>query len=242
MLYAELDSFEPLAIQEHEAGDAWRVFFRTSSHRDAARRALASEFENALELHAIDVDDEDWARRSQSALKAVRAGKIVIAPPWDAPPSVIPDPDTIVIIIDPSTGFGTGHHATTRLCLELLQDIELRGTRVIDLGTGSGVLAIAAAKLGARDVVAIDNDPDALRNARDNVQRNDAAVGVLEADLSELSVEPADVVVGNLTAAVLQRFGGRIRKLANDRGTFIVSGFSPDDIDDVSRSLRVAPV
>ena len=208
MLYAELDAFEPVAIQEHDTSDGWRVFFRTPSQRDAARRALASEFKNALELHAIDVDDEDWARRSQAALGAVRAGRVVVAPPWDVPPDsrearfAIRDsrfgscePRTanrdVVIVIDPSTGFGTGHHATTRLCLELLQEIDLRGTRVIDVGTGSGVLAIAAAKLGARDVVAVDNDPDALRNARENIERNDVTVEVLEADLSVLSLEPA---------------------------------------------------
>jgi ribosomal protein L11 methyltransferase len=262
MLYAELDAFEPVAIQEHESGDGWRVFFRTASQRNGARRALASEFENALDVRAVDVDDEDWARRSQEGLKATRAGRIVVAPPWDLPGagmrdagcgirsdpelnprsdpgSRIPHPD-ILVIIDPSTGFGTGHHATTRLCLELLQQLDLRGTRVIDVGTGSGVLAIAAAKLGARDVIALDNDPDALRNARDNVQRNAVSVEVLEADLSTISLAPADVVLANLTGAVLQRFAMSLRKLVAPGGVLVVSGFSPDDRNDVTRALKAS--
>jgi ribosomal protein L11 methyltransferase len=251
MLYAELDSFEPVAIQEHESGDGWRVFFRTRPQREAARRALASEFENALELRVVDVDDEDWARRSQQSLRAVRAGRIVIAPPWDVPGcgirdagsgirsgpgSQIPHPD-IVIIIDPSTGFGTGHHATTRLCLELLQELDLHGKRVIDVGTGSGVLAIAAAKLGGGEVIAIDNDPDALRNARENVDANRAGVGLLEADLSATSIAPADIVLANLTSATLHRFALVLRALVCSGGTTIVSGFGPPDVNDVARAL-----
>jgi ribosomal protein L11 methyltransferase len=90
-------------------------------------------------------------------------------------------------------------------------------------------------------VIAIDNDPDALRNARENVQRNEVRVEVLEQDLSALSLDPADVVLANLTAAVLQRFAGRVRTLAKDGGRLIVSGFSPDDVDDVARALTAAP-
>ena len=236
MLYAELDAFEPVAIHEQESGDGWRVFFRTAAQRDGARRALASEFENALDLEAVDVDDEDWARRSQVALRAIPAGRIVVAPPWDVPLAA-----GIVIVIDPSTGFGTGHHATTRLCLELLQEIDVTGKRVIDVGTGSGVLAIAAAKLGARDVVAIDNDLDALRNARENIARNGTDVHVLAADLSAVSIEPGDIVLANLTGAVLVRFSSALKKLAREDGSLIVSGFGPDDLDEVARALHASP-
>lgn len=254
MLYAELDSFEPVAIHEHETGDGWRVFFRSRAQRDGARRALASEFENALELSAIDVEDEDWARRSQAALRAVRAGRIVVAPPWDVPSDrdILTDenasrqPPTassgpIVIVIDPSTGFGTGHHATTRLCLELLQEIQLSGKRVIDVGTGSGVLAIAASMLGASGVLAIDNDPDALQNARENVARNAVTLEVEQADLESIDAPPADLVLANLTSAVLQRFAGSLTRMATPGGLFIVSGFGPDDVDEVAKALGVEP-
>jgi len=252
MLYAELDEFEPLAIHEHDTGDGWRVFFRTVAQRDAASGALASEFGNALfQLAAINVDDEDWARRSQASLTAVRVGRIVVAPPWDVPVASSPealegrtaDPGAITIVIDPSMGFGTGHHATTRLCLELLQRRDVSGLRVIDVGTGSGVLAIAAWKLGAARVIAIDNDPDALQNTRDNAVHNGAgdAIEIANVDLSIASLERADIVLANLTASVLQRHALALQRLVIKGGILILSGFSGEDIGDVAEAFEAAP-
>jgi ribosomal protein L11 methyltransferase len=272
MLYAELDAFEPVAIQEHDAGDGWRVFFRTPALRDAARATLASEFGNALlDLIPLDVDDEDWARRSQATLTAVRVGRIVVAPPWAAAPSGtrdagsgmrkpdrgsepdpasripepgsrIPDPD-IVIVIDPSMGFGTGHHETTRLCLELLQRNDVRGKRAIDVGTGSGVLALAAWALGASSVSALDNDADALQNARENIERNRAvgSIEVLEVDLATVMLRPADIVLANLTGAVLQRHASALQRLLADDGVLIVSGFGGEEVEDVARTFGTTP-
>jgi ribosomal protein L11 methyltransferase len=266
MLYAELDEFEPVAIHEHETGDGWRVFFRTFAQRDGARGALASEFGNALlQLTPVNVDDEDWARRSQASLTAVRVGRLVIAPPWDLTAAVTeepaarsqqpvasshPDPGSrttdrgfITIVIDPSMGFGTGHHATTRLCLELLQRRDVSGARVIDVGTGSGILAIAARKLGAAHVVAIDNDPDALQNAQDNVDRNGTsdAIEIVNVDLSSASLEPADAVLANLTGSVLQRHAATVQRLVNENGSLILSGFSGEEIDDVAGAFHAKP-
>jgi ribosomal protein L11 methyltransferase len=222
-LSAQLDDFSPVAIHEDEEADRWRVFFRSASNRDAARHALASDV--SLETSAIDVPDEDWARRSQNSLKAIDAGGLVIAPPWDVPTG------KPVIVIEPSTGFGTGHHATTRLCLLLLQQLEVRGARVLDIGTGSGVLALAAWKLGAADVVAVDNDPDALDNARDNIARNGAApsIDIIQDDLGALRIQRADIVLANLTGAVLVRYAAELRSLTVDGGYFILSGFAPND-------------
>jgi len=255
-LYAELDSFGPVAIHEYETGDGWRVFFRAPAQRDAARAALLSEFRNALlDLSPVDVDDEDWARRSQADLTAVRVGRIVVAPPWDplalrppdpaafalraSVPKLAPWPPEIVIIIEPSMGFGTGHHATTRLCLELLQEIDVRGRRVIDVGTGSGVMAIAAARLGASSVLAFDHDPDALLNARENVARNGATtIDVREADVMALDAPPAHVVLANLTAALLKRTAHTLRGLLlAPGGIAIVSGFGPDELAGVCEAF-----
>ena len=119
-----------------------------------------------------------------------------------------------------------------------MQELDLRGKRVIDVGTGSGVLALAAWKLGA-SVVAVDHDADALRNARENMTRNgaDAAIEVREADLANFAAEPADLVVANLTEGVLEKYATRLNALAKAGGALLVSGFPPAVISTIARAL-----
>lgn len=234
-LYAILDDFEPTAIHEDEKGDTWRVFFGSIERRDAAASHLAAAVApHLLRTSPLDVPDDDWARRSQQDLQAIQVGRLIVAPPWDVQRSDLP-----VIVIEPSTGFGTGHHATTRLCLRLLQQLELRGTRVVDIGTGSGVLALAAWKLGATDIVAADNDPDALNNARENIARNGAAgsIDIVCDDLRTMKIDVADVVLANLTAAVLVRHATALQALVRRGGYLIVSGFAPDHLVEVVPAL-----
>jgi ribosomal protein L11 methyltransferase len=233
-LYALLDDFEPLAIHDDESVARWRVFFRTAERRDAASSALGKAIApGMLSLSAVSVPDEDWARRSQENLKAIEAGGLIIAPPWDIPKveGKKQKADLPVIVIEPSMGFGTGHHETTRLCLLLMQRLDLRGARVLDIGTGSGVLALAAWKLGAGDVTAIDTDPDALDNARDNIARNGAgpSIDIVRDDLGSLRMQRGDVVLANLTGAVLVRYAEELRGLTVDGGYLVLSGFAPQD-------------
>jgi ribosomal protein L11 methyltransferase len=123
-------------------------------------------------------------------------------------------------------GFGTGHHPTTRLCLGALQEFDVSGSTVIDVGTGSGVLAIAARRLGAARVVAIDNDPDAAQAARENAAGNRVAIDVRVADLMTLALSRFDLVLANLTGAQLIQSAGRLQDLATRRGPLILSGFT----------------
>ncbi len=229
-----LDDLQPTAIDEgacapgDESGPpaAWRVYFASAGARDRAAAALAGPAARlGLALTFVDVPDEPWAERSQAALRAVAVDGLVVAPPWD-----VPDTDAArVVIVLPSTGFGTGHHATTRLCLRALQRLDVAGRTVLDLGTGSGVLAIAAVKLGAADVTGVDCDPDALASARENLRLNgfEGRIALHEADLARLDalpLRPADVVLANLTAGVLQRFADAIRRRTVPGGTIVVSG------------------
>jgi ribosomal protein L11 methyltransferase len=219
---------EIAAIHEIDDGH-WRVFFRSPDERDRAARMLSE----LCDVEPIDIEDDDWARRSQQALKAVQIGNIIVAPPWDLPAeSDDAEGGAVLIVIEPSTGFGTGHHATTRLCLKALQQIDLHGTRVIDVGTGSGVLAIAAAKLGATRVVGLDNDPDAIAAARDNARRNDVEVELRQVDLAQGDVPDADVVLANLTGAALQQNAAKLASLTRG-GTLIVSGALDEEEPDV---------
>jgi len=244
LLYLALDDLEPLAIHDHETADGWRVFFRNSAYRDAAASALrAAAGARELSIDSIDVADDNWAKRSQEALRAIRAGGIVVAPPWDATDNA---DGTVVIVIEPSMGFGTGHHETTRLCLELLQELELHGRRAIDAGTGSGVLAIAASKLGASAVVAFDEDPQALENARENVARNGVSsqVVVRELDLGSpaFDLQPAAVVMANLTSGVLLKYARRLEGLVDADGVLLISGFAPEELPELVEAFGASSV
>jgi ribosomal protein L11 methyltransferase len=271
LLAAALDDFSIGAVHETGTDDAprWRVFFRDQADRDRAAAAIATSFP-ALTLAPALVEDEDWARRSQAELRAIQVGCLIVAPPWDTPdtsnahlapsapgaPSApfAPDalsapsaPDPILITILPSTGFGTGHHETTRLCLSLLQDQEVDGRIVLDVGTGSGVLAIAAWLLGARHVTAIDSDPEALENTRENAALNglwsdDGGTPVLtivHADLRELNA-PADLVLANLTGALLVGSAAHLAAQVQAGGVLIASGFLEHEADAVIRALGAA--
>ena len=229
LLQAALYDYDVAAIDERSS-DAWRVFFGTHADRDRAAAALPRDFPQ-LWLQSIDVPDEDWAARSQASLQAIRVGRIIVAPPWDVPDSTpsrgLDQPLTIVI--QPSLGFGTGHHATTRLCLASLQRFNLRGCTVIDVGTGSGVLAIAASLLGAARVIAIDDDADAAECARENAVRNDVGIDVQVADLRGLALSRFDLVLANLTGALLIQAARRLQELTSPRGPLVLSGFQKSE-------------
>ena len=212
---AALTDHDVAAVDETDA-EAWRVFFHTAAERDRALAAIQRDFPD-LSVQSIDVADEDWAARSQANLHAIQVGRVIVAPPWDAPTT---------IVIQPSMGFGTGHHPTTRLCLAALQRLELAGRSVLDAGTGSGVLAIAASRLGAGRVTGLDDDADAIHAAWENLALNaGATVSLVVGDLQSTELAAADVILANLTGALLIASAERLRTLTNARGHLILSGF-----------------
>jgi len=221
LVLAELDDFQPTAIQEPDESSRLRAFFTTCESRDAAARALGASFGSHLFVQSLNVEDEDWAARSQAQLRAIAVGQLIVAPPWDTESGQLTR-----IVIQPSMGFGTGHHATTRLMLRAVQELPLRDRSVLDIGCGSGILAIAAATLGARSAIGIDIDEDALLNAAENLTLNDVAgrVRFEERDFRDLS-GPEDVVLANLTGALLEKSAAKLAELVRLGGYLIVSGF-----------------
>jgi ribosomal protein L11 methyltransferase len=209
----------------------WNVCFDDAAERDRAAGAIHDAVPQ-LQIERVDLPDEDWAARSQASLKAVRAGSFIVAPPWDLPPE---DVDATVIVIEPSMGFGTGHHATTRMCLRLLSDIDVVDQIVLDLGTGSGVLSMAAALMGARRVTGIDVDRDAIDSAETSARLNTLPDTITFA-VSDFRHDPppaADIVLANLTGGMLTSSAASIAALVRPHGQLILSGFDHTEVDGV---------
>ena len=238
---AIVDDFAPTAMEPRD--NSLRLFFATATARDAACAALGAARYRA---EPVDVDDEDWARRSQENLKPVTVGRIRVAPPAEAEDVAAHAgiESCATVVIRASMGFGTGHHATTRLCLRALQAVDLAGRFVLDVGTGSGVLAIAAVRLGAARAAGIDCDADAIQAANENLPLNSGVESVefRVADLSAGDLPEADVVTANLTGAVLIRSAARLLGLVRPEGVLIVSGLLDEERDDVLRAFRPAQV
>lgn len=233
LLQAALMDFAVIAIDEGTLGSStWRVFFGDATERDRAADALATDAPvPGLRITACDVPDEGWAARSQAGLTAVRVGRVVVTPPWDPAADTRDADGALTVVILPSMGFGTGHHATTRLCVAALQQLDLAGASVLDIGTGSGVLAITAKRLGASTVLGIDDDPDAIAAARDSLALNpgiDVTLGIV--DLRKAPLRAADVVTANLTGGLLVATAPLLQQLGR---RLILSGFLTHERHDV---------
>lgn len=175
-----------------------------------------------LEVHKFR--DEDWSISWREKHRFFRIGKrLVVKPPWD---EYLPDPEDLVIELDPGMAFGCGTHSTTTICLRLLERYVRPGMFVLDVGTGSGILAIGVALLGAGSVWAVDEDAVAVRVARENVARNylTEQVRVLEGNLLDDFVGSADLVVANILAEVLTGLCPTAADLLVPGGLFILSG------------------
>jgi ribosomal protein L11 methyltransferase len=226
LLLALLDDFSPTALESRERG--LRVFFATREQRDAALVALAVRRPACA---PIDVSDEDWALRSQQNLAPILVGRIRVVPEFrkSGDPDRRPLADAfrpIEMVIEPSMGFGTGHHATTRLCLAAMQALDLNGRSVLDVGTGSGILAIAAARLGASVVYAIDSDADAIQSAEANLALNPGIRNVTfeVLDLEGKILPAADLVTANLTGNLLVKAADGLCAAVAPGGAAVLSG------------------
>jgi len=183
----------------------------------------------AVPVHELrSVPDEDWVARSREQFGPIRVSATLwIVPTWRSPP----EPDAINLVLDPGLAFGTGSHPTTRLCLQWLERSIAGGETVLDYGCGSGILAIAALKLGARRAVGVDIDPDAVATARANARRNDVAGEFLE-DCAPLTFT-ADLVIANILANPLKLLAPILASRCRHGGQIALSGILPDQVREV---------
>jgi ribosomal protein L11 methyltransferase len=191
--------------------------------RSAIGQTLQAELGSGLELEVLE--DREWERAWLDGFQPMRFGRRL----WVCPHGLAVDQDDAVVVrLDPGLAFGTGTHPTTALCLEWLDGAALGGKTVIDYGCGSGILAVAALKLGAARVIGIDHDPQALLASRDNAAANGVAdrLTLLASDAPDPA--PADVVLANILANVLIDLASRIAPLVARRGELVLSGILAD--------------
>ena len=205
--------------------------------RDAVA-ALLRGVDPGATIEFADTPDVDWSRAWRDRIAAHRVGDLVVTPPWLADPRST----ATQIVIEPEMAFGTGEHETTRGVLRLMQRVVRAGDVVADLGAGSAVLAIAAAKLGAERCIAIEMDPDAIGNAEANVRRNAVAdrVSVVQGDALALLplVAPVRVVLANIVSSVLLELLPVIRASLTVDGVAILSGVLAEECAEMSRSIQ----
>lgn len=183
------------------------------------------------------VDDEDWANAWKTYYKPTRVSdRLVIVPVWE---ECILQPEELPIYLDPGMAFGTGTHPTTRLTLQLMEKYLRAGQKVIDVGCGSGILSIAAEKLGAGSVLALDLDPVAVKNAQENCEQNDTSViTVKKGNLLQGVGTTTHVIVANILAEILQQMMHDLPRILVPGGIFIGSGIIASKQEDVVKGLR----
>jgi len=195
---------------------------------DTDRRGLSEALGELLpwlepdHMQFRDVADEDWERAWMDQFKPMPFGRRLWIYPWNIEPPE--DDDTVVVRLDPGLAFGSGTHPTTALCLAWLDSLDLKGKNIVDYGCGSGILAIAALKLGAASAVGVDNDPQALTASADNAERNEVDERLALFLPEDLEAEPADVFIANILAGPLGELAPTFAAAAKPGAPFAISG------------------
>lgn len=221
----------------HELDDALVTHLPASTDAEAFVNAVRAA-DPALRAEVSPLDDTDWAEKWKERITAHQLGALMVTPPWLAEGR---DPAT-TIVIEPAMAFGTGEHPTTRGVVRLMQGVIRAGDSVADLGSGSAVLAIAAAKLGAARVYAIEIDPDATGNAEENIARNGVGdrVAALEGDAALFLplVAPVRVILANIISSVLIDLLPLMAMTLADDGVIILSGILREERERMLTALR----
>lgn len=207
---------------------------------DSDHAAIVAQAANAISLKTIpnystrSVADQDWVRLTQSQFEPIHIGKnIWVVPSWHE----IPDPDALVLELDPGLAFGTGSHPTTRLCMEWLEAHAPKDLTVLDYGCGSGILAMVAEKLKAKDVVGVDIDPQAIESALFNAERNHCKINFTlpkEFGASHPPSHKFDVVVANILSSPLKVMAPMLAGRVAPGGALILSGVLARQAEEVA--------
>ncbi|MDD4241493.1 MAG: 50S ribosomal protein L11 methyltransferase [Smithellaceae bacterium] len=233
-----IQAFFPADIRSEKRIYAVRKYLKSLEEifPNLARPALSTEV----------IADPDWGEQWKKYFKPIRVcNNIVVKPTWER---YTPTGRDIVVEIDPGMAFGTGQHASTRMCMEAVEDIILKDRsigewKVLDVGCGTGILGITAAKMGAEDVICVDNDPKATEIAAENARINDVAdrLKILNQDAAQIR-QPRNLIIANLTAKLLARLHTQLVRLLLPEGYLVISGIIEPDIPAMEDLFIAAPL
>lgn len=221
-------------IEESET--KMRIYFEREGEREGAQKALKSAMEIVgveREIEAGEIADEDWRYAYRRHFKTEEIGRrLVVVPAWEK----VPEGERLSIVLDPGMAFGTGKHETTRACLEFIDELADEGGSFLDMGCGSGILSIAAAKLGFKPVRGFDVDQEAVDASIENAKKNDAAVEYFKFALGRASgagkaEKKYDLVVANILGPLLVRFADEIVEYVG--GKLVISGILSEIYEEV---------
>ena len=210
--------------------------FEADTDIEAVKTELLTRLDSPpAHLNIDPLEDKEWTRAWMDAFKPIPCGqRLWIVPSWHQPS----DPEAVNVILDPGLAFGTGTHPTTALCLQWLDSHPPQGLEVIDYGCGSGILAIAAALLGARHVWAVDHDPQALIATRDNADKNGVADKITTCLPEELAQFEADLVLANILANPLMELAPKLAQQVKKGGDIVLSGILSHQADPVRQRYQ----
>ena len=248
--YRHSGTWDYCGIPEDDSGVVTVIAYLPVDNRLHESLKLFEQKVNELAHHDIDkgsgeirwreVHEDDWSSAWKQYFHPLKIGeRIVIKPTWE---DYQPAEGEMIIELDPGMAFGTGTHQTTQMCVRCLEEVLIPGCTVFDVGTGSGILAIAAAKLGAKDVRAVDLDPVAVKTARENVVLNKVQdiVRLSEGDLLTgiAGEDKADLIIANIVADVIIRMAADLPRRIKEEGIFIGSGIITGRLSDVAAALE----
>jgi len=239
-----MEDSEDTPLYEPERGttplwDSTRVtgLFQGEADLESVRSQVNEAWHAATQTHLEHIEtelleDREWERAWMDDFRPERFGEhLWICPSWQEPP----DPEAVNLILDPGLAFGSGTHPTTRLCLEWLDQADVKGADIIDYGCGSGILGLAALKLGARHVVGVDNDPQALDASRDNARRNGISDDALDLYLpEEQPSQDCSLMLANILAQPLLSVAPTLAEQVRPGGKIVLSGILSTQADSVS--------
>ncbi len=235
-LRADVPLSENVTVKAYFGEDGFEDTLRfIKSRLDILKRSVEINA-GTLNISVNTVPDTDWNENFRKHFSAFRAaGNIVVKPSWEEYEGKA---DDIVIEMDPGMAFGSGVHETTRMCLELIQKYIRHNAEVLDIGCGSGILGIACAKLGAKKVLALDNDPVCVKVTRDNAAANNVGIEALKSDLiGSAGSGRYDLVIANIVADIIIRLNSGAAGYMKPEAVYIISGVIADRLDEVLNSL-----